>query len=124
MEILLHYFYEIELYKNPRDIDAIEMCLNNIHEMVGDSIDYLFERAKQYMVDGKYQKAIEYYEKCLEIDDEIYDVWFGLGNAHNYLNDDKSSFYFYIANRCTFNFELAGPNLLKKEYLDYIDEIN
>ena len=117
-------FYKIRIYEQMNMVEDIEDCLENIHEIVGDSLDYLYGRGQQYIINQDFKKALECYEKCLEMDDRIPAIWAGLSVIYEFLDDgDRSLFYMHMAQLCNEEVEPGGGNLLQKEYIDYIDEI-
>ncbi len=85
------------------------MLLFLLFFLLGSAIDY-FEKAEQYKDSKDYINAIEYYKKAIEVNENYFDAYLGIGYCYTVLkNYDMAIKYYSLA-------EKLGPNKLHLLY--------
>ena len=86
----LPLYFKIEIYDKINQLDKVEECFKKIEKISGKDLYYLFERGMYYGVHKNYEKAIEYFDKCLKINDELSSIWFMKAGVYHQIDDEEN----------------------------------
>ena len=114
---VLSIYWKIEVYDKLKKREKVDECFEKILKQSGEDLYYLFERGVYCSVVKDYEKALEYFDKCLEINEELSSIWFMEGNIYNKLGDLENT------EECVRIVSDIGPSMIptiKKMMIDKI----